>query len=310
MVTMPTKGGKLARLGRDVRGEWELHAMLLGAVSLLIIFRYLPMGGLLMAFQDYDIFEGFAASPWVGLRHFRALFSSVEFPIVLRNTLLISLYKIIFFFPIPILIALMLNEVTHARFKRTIQTIVYLPHFLSWVIVTGLVFDMFSNTGVVNRLLSMLGGERRRFLMEPALFRSFVVGSAIWKEAGYSAIIFLAAIAGIDPTLYEAAMVDGAGRIKQILHITLPGILPIIVISLLLRVGTIMDANVEQIRAMYNPTVYATGDVIGTFIYRTGLSNMEYSYASAVGLFNSVVSFTLVVLANSASRKLVSRSLW
>lgn len=294
----------------DIRADWDLYAMLLAPLLLLLVFRYLPMAGLTMAFQEYDIFEGASGSPWVGLSNFVKLFSSMEFPQVLINTLLISWYKILFFFPVPILMALMLNEVTHSGYKRTVQTIVYLPHFLSWVIVAGLAFDLFSNTGAVNQIIALFGLEKTRFLMEPSLFRSIIVGSAIWKEAGYSAIIFMAGIAAIDPTLYEAAMMDGAGRIKQILHITIPGILPIIVITLLLRVGTVMDANVEQIKAMYNPTVYQTGDVIGTYIYRTGLSNMEYSYASAAGLFNSAVSFTLVVMANAASRKLVHRSLW
>ncbi|HML46981.1 MAG TPA: ABC transporter permease subunit [Clostridia bacterium] len=301
---------KWTDLRRDLRMEWDLHLMLLAAVVFVLIFRYLPMGGLIMAFQEFDIFEGFRASPWVGLTMFKRVFATREFPMVLRNTLLISLYKILFFYPIPILVAIMLNEVTHSAYKRVVQTILYMPHFLSWVIVTGLVFDLFANTGVINRLISMLGGERQRFLMDASMFRSLVVGSAVWKEAGYSAIIFLAAIAAIDPTLYEAAVVDGASRMRQIIHVTIPGILPIIAITLLLRVGTIMDANVEQIRAMYNPTVYETGDVIGTYIYRIGLTHMEYSYATAVGLFNSVVSFTLVVLANTVSRRLVHRSLW
>ncbi len=298
------------KLLQDMVNDWDLYLMLLFPLGFLLVFKYLPMVGLTMAFQQYDIFEGYGGSPWVGLENFAKLFSSMEFPVVLRNTLLISWYKILFFFPIPIVVAIMLNEITHSGYKRTLQTIIYLPHFLSWVIVAGLVFDMFSNTGGINQVLSMLGGEKRRFMMEPSLFRSLVVGSAVWKEAGYSAIVFLAGITAIDPTLYEAAVVDGASRIKQIIHVTIPGILPIIVITLLLRVGTVMDANVEQIMAMYNPTVYATGDVIGTYIYRTGLSNMEYSYASAAGLFNSVISFTLVVAANAASRKLVSRSLW
>lgn len=309
-ISKPNHPSAWGKLRRDLTKQWDIHLMLFAAVCFVFVFRYLPMGGLIMAFQNFDIFEGFRASEWVGLSVFKRVFSTREFPLVLRNTLLISLYKILFFYPIPILIAIMLNEVTHSAYKRSVQTVLYLPHFLSWVIVTGLVFDLFANNGVINRIISMLGGERQRFLMDASLFRSLVVGSAVWKEAGYSAIIFLAAIAAIDPTLYEAAVVDGASRIRQIVHITLPGILPIIVITLLLRVGTIMDANVEQIRAMYNPTVYETGDVIGTYIYRIGLTHMEYSFATAVGLFNSTVSFTLVVLANLLSRKLVHRSLW
>lgn len=284
--------------------------MLLLPLGFLILFKYVPMGGLIMAFQDFDIFEGFFASPFVGFENFERLFSTPEFFNVLCNTLLISLYKILFFFPIPILMALMLNEVGCRVYKRTVQTIVYLPHFLSWVIVSGLLFDLLSSRGTLNRLIEMMGGTRINFLMEPSLFRSIVVSSAIWKEVGYSSIVFLAAISSIDPSLYEAAVVDGASKLKQAIYITLPGIAPMIVVMLLLRVGTIMDANSEQIMAIYNPTVYQTGDVLGTYIYRTGLSNMEYSFASAAGLFNSVISFTLVVVCNWISRRIAGRSIW
>lgn len=294
----------------DIRKDWDLYLMLLLPLGFLILFKYVPMGGLIMAFQDFDIFEGFFASPFVGFENFERLFSTPEFFNVLCNTLLISLYKILFFFPIPILMALMLNEVGCRVYKRTVQTIVYLPHFLSWVIVSGLLFDLLSSRGTLNRLIEMMGGTRINFLMEPSLFRSIVVSSAIWKEVGYSSIVFLAAISSIDPSLYEAAVVDGASKLKQAIYITLPGIAPMIVVMLLLRVGTIMDANSEQIMAIYNPTVYQTGDVLGTYIYRTGLSNMEYSFASAAGLFNSVISFTLVVVCNWISRRIAGRSLW
>ncbi len=294
----------------DILSSWDLYLMLLVPIIFLVFFKYLPMIGLIMAFQNFDIFGGFLSSTWVGFDNFIKLFLTSEFLSVLRNTLLISWYKILFFFPIPIVIAIMLNEVGNIKYKRSVQTIIYLPHFLSWVVVAGLVFDIFSNTGVINQMLGSLGYGKTRFLMDPSLFRSIVVGSAIWKEAGYSTIVFLAAISSLDTTLYEAAVVDGASKMRQIIHITIPGILPMIVIMLLIRVGTVMDANVEQIMALYNPTVYETGDVIGTFIYRTGLANMQYSFAAAAGVFNSVVSFTLVVAANAASRRLVKRSLW
>ncbi|CCX38197.1 binding-protein-dependent transport system inner membrane component [Clostridium sp. CAG:1013] len=293
-----------------VRKEWDLYLMLLIPFCLLILFKYVPMGGLIMAFQDFDIFQGFWNSPMVGLQNFKELFSAKEFLSVLINTLSISWYKILFFFPLPIILALILNEVKCSWFKRTVQTIVYLPHFLSWVVVAGLTFDLLSSTGTVNLILSALGMKTVNFLMEPAFFQPIVVGSAIWKEVGYSAIVYLAAISAIDPTLYEAAVMDGAGKWKQLVYVTLPGIVPMIVMMLLIRVGTVMDANVEQIMAMYNPTVYSTGDVIGTYIYRIGLGNMQYSLAAAAGLFNSVVSFTLVFFCNLASKKIVHRSLW
>lgn len=297
-------------LSADICRDWDLYLMLLLPLGFLLVFQYVPMGGLVMAFQDFDIFEGFWSSPFVGFANFRRLFATSEFFSVLCNTLLISLYKIIFFFPIPILLALMLNEVKNKAYKRTVQTIVYLPHFLSWVIISGLLFDLLSSRGTLNRLIELLGGTRINFLMEPGMFRTIVVASSIWKEVGYSSIVFLAAISGIDPSLYEAAVVDGAGKIKQALYVTLPGIAPMIVVMLLLRVGTIMDANSEQIMAIYNPTVYQTGDVLGTYIYRTGLSNMEYSFAAAAGMFNSVVSFTMVAVCNWVSRTTAGRSLW
>lgn len=310
MIASNNQKEKKKSLRIDIKREWDLYLMLLLPLLLLLIFKYIPMGGLIMAFQDYDIFEGFFASPMVGMKNFWDLFSTNEFLNVLTNTLFISWYKIIFFFPIPIIMALMLNEVQCSLFKRSVQTIIYLPHFLSWVVVAGLAFDLLSSNGLVNQIFIMMGLEKINFLMESSMFRSIVVSSAIWKEVGYSAIVYLAAISAIDPSLYEAAVVDGAGKLKQLIHITIPGIAPMIVIMLLLRVGTVMDANVEQIMAMYNPTVYSTGDVIGTFIYRTGLGNMQYSFAAAAGLFNSIISFTLVFFANMASRKFAHRSLW
>lgn len=295
---------------KDIYKDWDLYIMLLIPVAFLIIFKYIPMGGLVMVFQNYDIFDGFFNSQWVGLANFRELFSTSEFFNVLRNTLLISLYRLLFFFPLPIILAIMLNEVRKAAFKRTVQTIVYLPHFLSWAVVAGLAYDLLSNNGMLNHIIASFGGERIRFLMEPGLFRTIVVGSAAWKEVGFSAIIYLAAISSIDPTLYEAAVVDGASRLKQIWYVTVPGIAPTIVVMLLVRISWIMDAGSEQILAMYNPTVYETGDVIGTYIYRIGLGSMRYSFAATVGAFNSVVSFAMVVIANGISRKLVNRSIW
>ena len=298
------------KLLREVRRDWELYFMLALPILALLIFSYIPMFGLVIAFQDYDVFAGVAASPWVGLKHFASLFTLEEFPRVLGNTLLISLYKILFYYPVPILLAIMLNEVSHSGFKRTVQTVVYLPHFISWAIVSGLVFDLLSSTGLVNTILWRLGGERVNFLTTPAYFRSIVVISAIWKEAGYGAIVYLAAITGIDPSLYEAAKIDGASRLRQIRHITLPGIAPVCVLMLILRLGTVMDANFEQMFTLLNPTVMDTGDVLSTYIYRNGLTQMRYSYSTAAGLFNSVVAFLLVLMANAFSRRLVGRSIW
>lgn len=284
--------------------------MLLFPLGALILFAYVPMGGLVIAFQDFDIFDGFSGSPWVGLKHFHALFSMQEFPRVLGNTLLISLYKIIFYYPMPIFLAIFLNEVSSSKFRRTVQTVVYLPHFISWAVVSGLVFDLLSSNGAINMLISRFGGDRVNFMTTPGYFRSIVVGSAIWKEMGYGAIVYLAAITSIDPSLYEAATMDGAGRLQRIWHITLPGMSSVCVLMLLLRLGTVMDANFEQIYTLLNPTVMDTGDVLSTYIFRNGLSQMRYSYATAAGLFNSVVAFTLVFVSNGISRRAVGRSIW
>lgn len=284
--------------------------MLFVPLLALLLFAYVPMLGLVISFQDFDIFEGFLNSPWVGLKHFRSLFALEEFPRVLKNTLLISLYKILFYYPMPILLAIFLNEVTSSGFRRTIQTIVYLPHFISWAVVAGLVFDLLSGNGVINTIIMRFGGERVNFMSKPSFFRSIVVISAIWKEIGYGAIVYLAAIAGIDPGLYEAATVDGAGRIRRMIHVTLPGISSVCVLMLLIRLGTVMDANFEQIYTLLNPTVMDTGDVLSTYIFRNGLSQMRYSYATAAGLFNSVVAFTLVAVSNGISRRAVGRSIW
>lgn len=297
-------------LRRDLARDWDLYLMLLIPLGALLLFSYAPMLGLVIAFQDFDIFDGFAKSPWVGLKHFQSLFALQEFPRVLGNTLLISLYKILFYYPMPILLAIFLNEVTRSSFRRTIQTIVYLPHFISWAVVSGLVFDLLSSNGVINSLLVRLGGDRVNFMTTPGYFRSIVVLSAIWKEVGYGAIVYLAAITGIDPSLYEAATMDGASRLRRIWHITLPGMASVCVLMLLLRLGTVMDANFEQIYTLLNPTVMDTGDVLSTYIYRNGLSQMRYSYATAAGLFNSVVAFTLVAVSNGISRRAVGRSIW
>jgi putative aldouronate transport system permease protein len=236
---------------------------------------------------------------------------SDEFIQVFMNTLIISMYKIVLLFPIPIIVALLLNEIRRMFFKRTVQTIIYLPHFLSWVIISGLFINILSPSGgLVNQLIEWFGMEPVSFLLNNDFFRGVVVFTAGWKEVGWNAIIFIAAIAGIEQEQYEAAAIDGAGRIKQMLHITLPGILPTIVLMFILRIGHLLDAGTEQILTMYNPVVYQTGDVIGTYVYRIGLGKMDYSFSTAVGLFNSVVGFVLILVGNMLSKKLLNRSIW
>ncbi|WJH37511.1 ABC transporter permease subunit [Paenibacillus sp. CC-CFT747] len=285
--------------------------MLVPGMIFLILFKYTPMYGILIAFQDFNIFDGISGSKWVGLEQFQKLMVSDEFGRVFRNTLLISFYKIVILFPIPILLALFLNEVAKMWFKRLVQTIVYLPHFLSWVIIAGLFVNILSPSGgLINEMIVALGGSPISFLIDNNYFRSVLVLTAGWKEVGWNAIIFIAAIAGIEQDQYEAAALDGAGRIKQMIHITLPGIAPTIVLMFLLRIGHLLEAGTEQVLTLYNPVVYETGDVIGTYVYRVGLGKLDYSFSTAVGLFNSVVGFLLIVSGNWLSKKLLNRSIW
>lgn len=296
---------------KQIRQHWEMYLLLLPGILFMLLFKYTPMYGVVIAFQDFNIFSGIGGSEWVGLQQFEKLFHSPEFAQVLINTLLISFYKIVLLFPLPILIALLLNEVRVLWFKKTVQTIVYLPHFLSWVIITSLFVTILSPSGgMVNELIKTFGGTPIAFFTDNSIFRSLVVFTAGWKEAGWNAIIFIAAIAGIEQEQYEAAEIDGAGRIQQMLHITLPGILPTIVLMFILRIGNVLEAGTEQILTMYNPIVYETGDVIGTYVYRMGLGKLDYSFSTAVGLFNSVVGFLLVIFGNQLSKKLVKRSIW
>ncbi|MFB9278201.1 ABC transporter permease [Cohnella cellulosilytica] len=300
-----------SRLWKRVRGNLDMYALLLPGLIFLLLFKYTPMYGILIAFQDFNIFAGIPGSEWVGMEQFKKLIHSDEFAQVLTNTLLISLYKIVILFPIPIVIALFLNEVGRMFFKRTIQTIIYLPHFLSWVIISGLFVTILSPTGgLVNEIIRFLGGQPISFLTDNHFFRSVVVFTAGWKEVGWNAIVFIAAVAGIEQEQYEAAAIDGAGRIRQMISITLPGIMATVVLMFILRIGSLLEAGTEQILTLYNPLVYKSGDVIGTFVYRMGLGQQDYSFSTAVGLFNSAVGFLLIVIGNRLSRKFLHRSIW
>jgi len=298
-------------LWTDIRKDWDLYVALIPGLAFILLFKYTPMYGIVIAFKDFNIFEGMAASPWVGLRHFEKLLVNENFWQVFQNTLIISVYKIVFLFPLPIIVAILLNELRHMIFKRSIQTIIYLPHFLSWVIVSGLFIDILStNGGIVNRMIVALGGEPIRFFLDSDIFRSVLISSAGWKEVGWSTIVYLAALTSIDPQLYEAAKIDGASKWQQVLHITLPGLVPIILLMFILRLGNILEAGTEQILVMYNPSVYNVSDVIGTYVYRIGLGDQDYSFSTAVGLFDSVIAFVLIISGNALSRKYLQRGIW
>lgn len=285
--------------------------MLIPVVIFFAVFSYYPLYGILIAFKDYSISRGILGSPWAGLRYFRQFFSSPYFGRLLRNTVLISVYSLLWGFPVPILFALLLNEFKDGKFKRLIQTVSYLPHFISLVVICGILIDIFSpQGGVVNSLLYSLTGKRINFFGEPEWFRTMYVGSGVWQEFGWNSIIYLAAITGINPDLYEAARIDGAGRLRQIWHVTLPGIKPTILTLLILNLGNIMSVGYEKIILLYSPTTYETADVISTYVYRTGLLSQQYSYAGAVGLFNSAINIAILVLCNFAGKKLFGVGIW
>lgn len=296
---------------RHFKREWQLYAMLAPAIIWVIVFLYQPMYGLQIAFKDYSIFKGITASPWVGFEHFETLFQSDQFVRAFWNTMKISALTMIFGFPAPIILALMFNEMLHQGFKKTAQTIVYLPHFISTVIIAGIVITAFSpSAGIVNTVIGWFGIEPIYFLSKPEWFRPIFIGSGIWQEAGFSSIVFLAAIAGVNPSLYESAVVDGASRWQMMWKITLPSILPTILIMLIIRIGNLLEVSFELIILLYQPATYETADVVNTFIYRQGLQNGQYDLAGAAGLFNAVVAFILVMTANSISRKYSKTSLW
>lgn len=296
--------------------NYDMYLMLLPAMLYIIIFNLTPMYGITLAFKDYDMFIAdspflsILQSPWVGLEHFRKIFGRPEFMNALCNTLIISCAKILIGFPMPILFAILLNEVKSRKFQKGLQTVVYLPHFLSWAVVAGIFVDLLGSTGMVNSALVSLGFEKVSFLMDNRLFRIVIILSDIWKEVGWGSIIYFAAIAGLDQECFEAAEVDGANRFQQIWYVMLPGLMPTIVLMLIMRVGNIMDAGFSQIFAMYNPTVYETGDIIGTYIYRIGLGKMDFSIGTAVGLFNSLIALMLVVSSNAAAKKMTGKSIW
>ncbi|MFC7750231.1 ABC transporter permease [Paenibacillus thermoaerophilus] len=280
-----------------------LYFMLAPGMLYFLVFKYVPLLGSVIAFQDYNIFKGFLESEWVGFKWFEEFFTYPNLKRLIVNTLLISFYQILFAFPAPILLAVLLNEVRNMAFKRFVQTVVYLPHFLSWTIVFGFVYMLLSvQTGLVNQAIQAMGGEPVSFLQKAEYFRTIIIASGIWKEMGWSAIIFLAAIAGISPSLYEAARIDGANRWKQFVHVTLPGLLPAIMILLLLKIGHIMDLGFEQIYLFLNPLTLSTGDVLDTYAYRAGILGGKYSLTTAIGLFKSVIGFLLLVVANRASK--------
>lgn len=288
-----------------------LYLMIAPVAIYYIIFAYWPMYGAQIAFKNFNPFEGIWKSQWVGLRYFKQFIQSVYFFRLIRNTLMINVYSLIVGFPAPILLALMLNEIRSNFLKRGIQTIVYLPHFISTVVICGMIISFLSpRSGMINAVITALGGKPIDFLASPQWFRSIYVLSGVWQEAGWGCIIYLAALVGIDPTLYEAGIVDGASRWQRLIHITLPAIAPTIIIMLILKMGGMFSVGFEKVMLLYNPVTYETADVISTYVYRRGIQGAEYSFSTAVGLFNSVINLVVLVTFNKISRKISEVSLW
>jgi putative aldouronate transport system permease protein len=296
--------------GQELLKNKYLYLIAVPVVVYYIIFCYLPMFGAVIAFKNYEMGKGIIASSWVGLKHFKDFFGGVYFKRTFFNTIKISCYEIIFGFPAPIIFAFLMNELRNEAFKKTVQTITYLPHFISMVVICGMIVDFFSSNGIVTEILSFFGGEKINYVGDPRYFRAVYVATGIWQGIGWGSIIYLAAFTGIDQELYEAAAIDGAGRFRRMLHISLPGIAPTITIMLIMRIGTIMSVGYEKIILLYGPTTYEVADVISSYAYRMGISGARYSFSTAVGLFQSVINFALLLFANGFSKKLTDSGLF
>ena len=291
------------RCKRDFTKNWSLYLLALPIILFYLIFHFKPMFGAIIAFMDYNPFAGYAGSTWVGFKHFKTFFSSPDFYHLLRNTLKISVSSIIFSFPLPIIFAIFLNELRSEKFSKTVKTISYLPHFISLVVICGIIKTFVSSDGLIGSLAGSITGRSLNLLDDPKAFVKIFVGSGIWQSLGWDSIIYVAALSSVDQQLYEAASVDGCGRFGKMWHITLPGILPTIIIMLILKLGGMLAVGYEKIILLYNPLTYDTADVISTYVYRRGLQEFNYSFSTAVGLFNSVINFFMVVVVNWISKK-------
>lgn len=303
------RAAPMSRILANMRKHWILYLMILPGILYYVVFKYVPLAGSVIAFQDFQIFKGIGGSEWVGFENFKYIFSYQDFYTVLRNTAVIALYQLLFGFPAPIILALLFNEVRLMMAKRFVQSLFYLPHFLSWVVVGGIVFELLSSQGVINALREWLGLEPILFMQEQRYFRSIVVLSAIWKDVGWGTIVYLAAIAGINPNLYEAAVMDGANRWKQTMHITLPTMFPTILVLFLLNIGNFLELGFDQIYNLLTPMTYSVGDIIETYVYRAGVLQGQYSVTTTIGLFQSVIGFALLWIFNRMARK-TEQGLW
>ena len=304
-------------VGRLIRDEltkrWQLDLLLLLPISFLVVFNYVPMYGAQISFRNYTAKDGILGSAWVGVKHFVKFFTSPQFWRLIRNTFVLSIYGLLAGFPIPVMLALALNNVDNDHYRKTVQMVTYAPHFISTVVLVGMMSQLFSyNYGLINKVIDMLGGSRKLFLTEPQYFRHLYVWSGVWQGMGYNSIIYISALSSIDPSLYEAAKVDGASRMQRILHIEIPGILPTIITLLILNTGRLLSVGHEKVLLMQCTQNYETSDILSIYIYRMTFKGSlpDYSYTTAIGLFNSVINFVLITLVNAISKRVTETSLW
>lgn len=309
-TTRRASQGFWRRLGRDLIKNRIVYLMWIPVLAYYLVFHYAPMGGIVIAFQNYKPFKGISGSQFVGMRWFIDFLTGPYAWRVIRNTLVISMQNIIFGFPMPILLALMINEVKSTKFKKTVQTVSYMPHFISLIVVCGLLMDFSSSQGLFNAIGTAFGLPRINYLSNIDTYRTIYVASGIWKQMGWGSIIYLATLSAVDPSLYEAAAIDGANRFRRILHVTLPALVPVIAVQLIMRLGQVMSEGYEKTILIYNESTWEVSDIVSSFVYRRGLLENNYSYGAAVGLFNSLVNVVILTTANSASRALTSESLW
>lgn len=315
MTSVPVKGAAAVHrrhpLGPRLRNSWQLYVLLAPGLLYLAVFKYWPMYGAQIAFRNYSPAGGFFGSPWVGLKHFERFMNSFQFELLMVNTLTINTLGLLIAFPVPILLALLVNQLAHERFKRAVQTVLYTPSFISVVVVVGMIFLLFSpRSGIVNNAIQLAGGDPIFFLGDPGWFRPLYIGSDIWQNAGFSMIIYLAALTAVDPSLHEAAKVDGANKFRRVWHIDLPSILPVITILFILAIGSIFNLGFEKIYLMQTPLNLPASEVINTYVYKAGLQQAQFSYSAAIGLFNSVLNLVLLLVFNGVAKKANQSSLW
>ena len=306
-----SRRGPRMGLLRRMQRQWQLYLFLLLPVACVVIFSYVPMYGIVLAFKNYRPNKGILGSPWVGMKYFNQFFNSPSFLLLLKNTLILSLYSLLASLPVPILLALCLNEVRIPWFKKTVQMVTYAPYFISTVVMVGMLIQLMSiRSGFFNHLIQIFGGTPVDFMAIPSLFRTIYVFSGVWQGMGYSAVIYIAALSNVDPQLYEAAIIDGANRLQKIIHIDIPAILPTIVLMLIMSLGNVMSIGAEKVYLMQNNLNLSTSEIISTYVYKIGLINGQFSLSTAVGLFNSVINFVLIVIVKTIARRLGDTRLW